>query len=492
MSSSSSSSRSLRSSISPFRSRKSPAQRFSSPAPGLKHGGRPSTPQSVTSSSSRPPSRLSSSTAGPSSSPAGQTPDRLDANKSRENVAVTVRFRPLSASLLGSLIESLVQRQQLVMYMMLVLGSQELLKQLHKEDVLRSWFWQRYGTCTISIERIDYNYFKLSSNNITSNNNEVNPAKEGTLVTMSLTNILAVSNSTVSNPPPGLQRYDTCTTSIERIDCNHFKLSSNSTTSNSCMSLSWINFVVIGCGAIGGQFEMVAVDSLNGGGAGGDIGEELEMVAVDSLNGGGAGAIALPKPRYEQVFVVKLFNKFLAENDFHAHNHNPGGGLLPTYLLTGRMLVNDMIRVAARAVYDPFGFRSWSLSWINFVVIGGGSIGGHLEMVAVDSLNGGGVGAIALPEPRSEHVFVVKLFKQFLVEKDFHTHNPGGGLVPADLLTVRMLVNDMVTMMPLFAGVNLDPLIRAAAWAVYGPLGFSRGPSLGLTSLLLEDNLKWL
>ncbi|CAI0393167.1 unnamed protein product [Linum tenue] len=97
MSSSSSTSRSLRSSISPFRSRKPPAQRPPSPAPPPKHGA----VSSSSSSSSRPPSRLSTSTAGPSSAPAGQTPDRLDANKSRENVTVTVRFRPLSARELG-------------------------------------------------------------------------------------------------------------------------------------------------------------------------------------------------------------------------------------------------------------------------------------------------------------------------------------------------------------------------------------------------------
>ncbi|KAJ6939231.1 hypothetical protein NC651_005620 [Populus alba x Populus x berolinensis] len=82
-------SRSQRSSaISPFRSRKSPAQ---PPAP--KPTGRPLTPSSTT--SSRPPSRLSSS---PVSSGPSPTPhDQPETSRSKENVTVTVRFRPLSA-----------------------------------------------------------------------------------------------------------------------------------------------------------------------------------------------------------------------------------------------------------------------------------------------------------------------------------------------------------------------------------------------------------
>ncbi|XP_055960089.1 kinesin-like protein KIN-7C, mitochondrial isoform X2 [Mercurialis annua] len=98
--SSSSSSRPHRSStISPFRSRKSPAQ----PPPPPKSTGRPSTPLSATTTSSRPPSRLSNSpvTTTPSTSVHGGVGAVLDrpesSNKSKENVTVTVRFRPLSA-----------------------------------------------------------------------------------------------------------------------------------------------------------------------------------------------------------------------------------------------------------------------------------------------------------------------------------------------------------------------------------------------------------
>ncbi|KAG6784144.1 hypothetical protein POTOM_009829 [Populus tomentosa] len=84
-------SRSQRSSaISPFRSRKSPAQ---PPPPAPKPTGRPLTPSSTT--SSRPPSRLSSS---PVSSGPSPTPhDQPETSRSKENVTVTVRFRPLSA-----------------------------------------------------------------------------------------------------------------------------------------------------------------------------------------------------------------------------------------------------------------------------------------------------------------------------------------------------------------------------------------------------------
>ncbi|CAN1730263.1 Kinesin-like protein KIN-7E, chloroplastic, partial [Linum perenne] len=104
LSMSSSSGRSVRTSISPFRSRKSPAQRPPPSAPsaatGPKRGGRPSTPPSVSSSSSssRPPSRFSSSTTAVSQGPA---PDRVDASRAKESVTVTVRFRPLSNRELG-------------------------------------------------------------------------------------------------------------------------------------------------------------------------------------------------------------------------------------------------------------------------------------------------------------------------------------------------------------------------------------------------------
>ncbi|KAB2083139.1 hypothetical protein ES319_A05G244900v1 [Gossypium barbadense] len=88
------SSRSNRSSMSPFRSRKSPV-----PSPSTKTTGRPATPSSTT--SSRPPSRLSSSPATSSSPNPGPSPstvvvERLESSKSKENVTVTVRFRPLS------------------------------------------------------------------------------------------------------------------------------------------------------------------------------------------------------------------------------------------------------------------------------------------------------------------------------------------------------------------------------------------------------------
>ncbi|XP_020536879.1 kinesin-like protein KIN-7C, mitochondrial isoform X2 [Jatropha curcas] len=87
----STSSRSHRSSaISPFRSRKSPAQ----PPPSKSTGG------SVTHSSttsSRPPSRLSATPSSSSSSPTVQVLDRPETSKAKENVTVAVRFRPLSA-----------------------------------------------------------------------------------------------------------------------------------------------------------------------------------------------------------------------------------------------------------------------------------------------------------------------------------------------------------------------------------------------------------
>ncbi|XP_060673202.1 kinesin-like protein KIN-7C, mitochondrial isoform X2 [Ziziphus jujuba] len=86
------SSRSQRSSssVSPFRSRKSPA-----PTPPVKPAGRPSTASSTT--SSRPASKLSVSPATSASpSPPTQAIDRPDISKAKENVTVTVRFRPLS------------------------------------------------------------------------------------------------------------------------------------------------------------------------------------------------------------------------------------------------------------------------------------------------------------------------------------------------------------------------------------------------------------
>ncbi|XP_034675412.1 kinesin-like protein KIN-7E, chloroplastic isoform X2 [Vitis riparia] len=81
------SSRSQRSStnISPFRSRKSPAP----PSAPPKSNGRPTTPSTA---SSRPPSRLSVSPVGPSQ----PSLDRPEVSRAKENVTVTVRFRPLS------------------------------------------------------------------------------------------------------------------------------------------------------------------------------------------------------------------------------------------------------------------------------------------------------------------------------------------------------------------------------------------------------------
>ncbi|KAE8100703.1 hypothetical protein FH972_018571 [Carpinus fangiana] len=93
--SASSSTRSQRStsSISPFRSRKPPAPQLKATKPA----GRPVTPSSTT--SSRRPSKLSVSpttSQSPSPSPPTLTLDRPDVNKAKENVTVTVRFRPLS------------------------------------------------------------------------------------------------------------------------------------------------------------------------------------------------------------------------------------------------------------------------------------------------------------------------------------------------------------------------------------------------------------
>ncbi|GLT71521.1 hypothetical protein SLA2020_435330 [Shorea laevis] len=89
--------RSNRSSISPFRSRKSPAAQ----PPPTKTTARPVTPSST--ASSRHPSRLSvspatSSSTIPSPVPTPPTPplDRAETSKPKENVTVTVRFRPLN------------------------------------------------------------------------------------------------------------------------------------------------------------------------------------------------------------------------------------------------------------------------------------------------------------------------------------------------------------------------------------------------------------
>ncbi|GKU87612.1 hypothetical protein SLEP1_g1982 [Rubroshorea leprosula] len=91
------STRSNRSSISPFRSRKSPAAQ----PPAAKTTARPVTPSST--ASSRHPSRLSvspatSSSTIPSPVPTPPAPplDRAETSKPKENVTVTVRFRPLS------------------------------------------------------------------------------------------------------------------------------------------------------------------------------------------------------------------------------------------------------------------------------------------------------------------------------------------------------------------------------------------------------------
>ncbi|XP_059631794.1 kinesin-like protein KIN-7E, chloroplastic [Cornus florida] len=119
----SSTSRSLRSSISPFRSRKSSAPPPAAPkggarpttpsttsskttskptistvtstsAPVPKGGARPTTPS--TTSSSKPPSKSLISPITSASPPTPTTLDRTDASKTKENVTVTVRFRPLS------------------------------------------------------------------------------------------------------------------------------------------------------------------------------------------------------------------------------------------------------------------------------------------------------------------------------------------------------------------------------------------------------------
>ncbi|KAF7816839.1 kinesin-like protein KIN-7C, mitochondrial isoform X1 [Senna tora] len=72
------------STVSPFRSRKSPA----APLPLAKSAGRPTTPSSTT--SSRPSPKFSVSPVTPTSSTAPEV------GKAKENVTVTVRFRPLS------------------------------------------------------------------------------------------------------------------------------------------------------------------------------------------------------------------------------------------------------------------------------------------------------------------------------------------------------------------------------------------------------------
>ncbi|CAL8997106.1 unnamed protein product [Prunus brigantina] len=85
-----SSSRSQRSSISPFRSRK-PAGSTKPPTAS----SRPATPSSSTTSSRPTPSKPSLSP--PSSSASPNPPSPSNVSKSKENVTVTVRFRPLSA-----------------------------------------------------------------------------------------------------------------------------------------------------------------------------------------------------------------------------------------------------------------------------------------------------------------------------------------------------------------------------------------------------------
>ncbi|KAM1224999.1 hypothetical protein ACFX2G_044771 [Malus domestica] len=88
-----SSSRSQRSSISPFRSRKS-----SGPTKPPTASPRPATPSSSTTSSRHPTSKPSLSPASSSASPNPPSlPSPPDVSKSKENVTVTVRFRPLSA-----------------------------------------------------------------------------------------------------------------------------------------------------------------------------------------------------------------------------------------------------------------------------------------------------------------------------------------------------------------------------------------------------------
>ncbi|KAA0061220.1 kinesin-related protein 4 isoform X1 [Cucumis melo var. makuwa] len=92
MASSTSLSRSKRpSTISPFRSRKSPGLSSAS-----RPNGRPTTTSSTT--SSRPPSKVSVSpmtTASCNPSPSILSLDRFDVMKAKENVTVAVRFRPL-------------------------------------------------------------------------------------------------------------------------------------------------------------------------------------------------------------------------------------------------------------------------------------------------------------------------------------------------------------------------------------------------------------
>ncbi|KAK1361395.1 kinesin-like protein KIN-7C, mitochondrial [Heracleum sosnowskyi] len=90
-----SSSSRLRSSISPFRSRKSPSP---APAPA------PVPPPATKSSATRPSPSSSSSRSSSRPPPSPSTPpvfDRPDSNKSKESVTVTVRFRPLSSREIG-------------------------------------------------------------------------------------------------------------------------------------------------------------------------------------------------------------------------------------------------------------------------------------------------------------------------------------------------------------------------------------------------------
>ncbi|KAG4969416.1 hypothetical protein JHK85_035837 [Glycine max] len=79
---------SLRASVSPLRSRKSPAG-------AVKPAGRPTTPSS-SSTASRPSSSAASRPSSKASVSPVTTAAAPDVSKAKENVTVTVRFRPLS------------------------------------------------------------------------------------------------------------------------------------------------------------------------------------------------------------------------------------------------------------------------------------------------------------------------------------------------------------------------------------------------------------
>lgn len=103
------SSKSLRSSISPFRSRKVPTPPVPRPGarpttPSSSSTSRPTTPSSLpaarpttpSSAAARPAHLSKPSSVSPVSPPSANPPERPDFAKSKENVTVTVRFRPLS------------------------------------------------------------------------------------------------------------------------------------------------------------------------------------------------------------------------------------------------------------------------------------------------------------------------------------------------------------------------------------------------------------